>query len=243
MRKFSILSTLFLATICLSSTVSATSIKETVISMEDKAIMQENSQNYQYILDKLNLEYGTNVYFSSEDEIKRVGDTVSKITYTPDEFEEYVRGLIEDNLAANARAKDMATKVRSKIAEEHERDIFANETHEYQVLNEQEPAGERYFNSKDVDNGKISLGAYVGNELGYWRFKSIYRCDLISHPLIYIETGFEVSNQDYTYLDMQRSCFVEFWGRTYSRITDITIDGNAYRCAEFWAGDNEYSGV
>ena len=199
---------------------------------------------YQSILDKLNDEYGTNVHFSKEKQID-VGSS-GAIDLTPEEFEVRIRKAIELNLIANEKAdqniKKMNTdqKIYMTVKSSSNGEFIATGDYEsgscLVTASQEYDIVYPYQHTKYIEGAGIELNALVNLDRGFWAFSYVVSVAGVYPPGEFMDIRFHPGEVNCSYADSQRTCAIELYGRVFDPLTDVTIDLNARRYVEFWAG-------
>lgn len=206
------------------------SIGKTAFALELAPTLQSRPNPYQEVLDKLNKEYGTDVHFATNEEIRDLGIKAPYVTVSVKEFELQMKEDIEANIEANEDAYTSSQKLASVKTEDAGSGECKVPDTSFGVK-----ASSTITRSKDIAGATTHLTATVNNSAGYWKYSSIgsvwttYQAGYNSTP------AFSARTYNYSLIDTRRTCALSLYGYTVGN-WGVILDNNAYRYVEFWAG-------
>lgn len=192
------------------------------------SVSASDNDPYQEVIDKLNEEFSMDIHFMTPEERAMYSDSSENIQdiMTPEELEEKLRKTIIVNNRANEEADRKIAELETKEIEERTWGVFSEEPVNMRTTS----LVTRY---KAVAGATITLGAEVSNSPGYWVFTKINNVYSTADNSDYPFVGRSYRSN---LIDSGRTCALEAFGRTMQGGTNIIVDANARRYAEFWAG-------
>lgn len=187
-------------------------------------------QDYQEIMDKINKEYGTEVRFSTEEELEYLrlyvdDENYGRIMNIPlDEYKERLRADVEDSIKANKETLEAL----SKYSEEDFTD--------WKPINRIGIQSDTkfYYETQKITGATAHLEAVVGMDSGSWRFNEINDTYTTYVRSVNGNIGFAAEKYGYSLQNVDRKCTVRYQGYTFDIYGQI-IDDNVYRDANFTA--------